>query len=99
MTKLTASRSPSERVCRFEARISGTGRRRPEQARDVAVARRLLDRPLDEVLDVREPREVRVDVCLRLLAGDLEVLGEPERRDPVDDPEVDHLRDRALALS
>ena len=34
--------------------------------------------------------------CLRLLARDLEVLGEAERRDPVDDPEVDHLRDRAL---
>ena len=29
MTELTASRSPSERVCRFIARISGTGRRRP----------------------------------------------------------------------
>src|SRR5437763_2751648 len=29
MTKLTASRSPSERVCRFDARSSGTGRRRP----------------------------------------------------------------------
>jgi len=30
MTELTASRSPSERVCRFDARISGTGRRRPK---------------------------------------------------------------------
>ena len=29
ITKLTASRSPSERVCRLDARISGTGRRRP----------------------------------------------------------------------
>ena len=29
MTKFTASRSPSERVARFDARISGTGRRRP----------------------------------------------------------------------
>jgi hypothetical protein len=26
---LTASRSPSDRVARFDARISGTGRRRP----------------------------------------------------------------------
>ena len=68
-----------------------------EQARRVAVARGVLDRPRDEVLDVREAGEVRVDVRLRLLARDLEVLGEPERRDPVDDPEVDHLRDRALA--
>ena len=29
MTKLTAIRSPKPRVWRFEARISGTGRRRP----------------------------------------------------------------------
>ena len=35
--------------------------------------------------------------CLRLLARDLEVLREPEGGDAVDDPEVDHLRDRALA--
>ena len=69
-----------------------------EQRRDVAVLRRLLDRARDEVLHVREAREVRVDVLLRLLARDLEVLREPERGDPVDDPEVDHLRDRALGL-
>src|SRR5881397_1447135 len=29
MTKLTARRSPSDRVCRLEARDTGTGRRRP----------------------------------------------------------------------
>src|SRR5262249_30770315 len=67
-----------------------------EQARRVAVALRLLDRALDEVLHVREAREVRVDVLLRLLAWDLEVLREAERGDPVDDAEVDHLRHRAL---
>ena len=97
MTKLTASRSPSERVCAVRR---ADLRHRPaaaEQRRDVAVARRLLDRPRDEVLHVREAREVRVDVGLRLLARDLEVLREAERRDAVDDPEVDHLRDRALA--
>ena len=69
-----------------------------EQRRHVAVALGLLDRALDEVLHVREAREVGVDVLLRLLARDLEVLGEPERRDPVDDPEVDHLGDVALVL-
>ena len=69
-----------------------------EQRRHVAVPLRLLDRPLDEVLDVREAREVGVDVLLRLLARDLQVLGEPERRDAVDDPEVDHLGDVALVL-
>ncbi len=35
---------------------------------------------------------------LRLLARDLEVLGEPECRDAVDDPEVDHLGNVALIL-
>ena len=69
----------------------------PEQARHVAVTLGLLDRARDEVLDEREAREVGVDVLLRLLARDLEVLGEAEGRDPVDDPEVDHLRDRPLA--
>src|SRR5213076_660196 len=45
-----------------------------------------------------EAGEIGVDVRLRLLARDLEVLREPERRDAVDDPEVDHLRDVALVL-
>ena len=98
MTELTASRSPSARVCRLRTRISGTGPPAAEQRRHVAVALGLLDRALDEVLHVREAREVGVDVLLRLLARDLEVLGEAERRDPVDDPEVDHLRDVALVL-
>ena len=56
MTKLTASRSPNPRVWRFRAFSSGTGRRRPRRRR-VPVALGLLDRPLDEVLDVREARE------------------------------------------
>ena len=98
MTKLTASRSPSDARLPVRRAELGDGPAPAEQARDVAVARRLLDRPLDERLHVREAREVRVDVLLRLLARDLEVLGEPERRDPVDDPEVDHLRDVALVL-
>src|SRR5919198_5357492 len=75
-------------------------RRRPapaEQARRVAVALRLLDRAVDEVLHQREPREVRVDVLLRLLPRYLEVLREAEGGDPVDDAEVDHFRDRAIA--
>ena len=97
MTKLTASRSPSERVCRLRRADLGHRPAAAEQRGHVAVALRLLDRPRDEVLHVREPREVGVDVGLRLLARDLEVLREPERRDAVDDPEVDHLRDRALA--
>ena len=98
MTKLTASRSPSERVCAVRGADLRHRAAAAEQRRHVAVARRLLDRPRDEVLHVREAREVGVDVRLRLLARDLEVLGEAERRDPVDDPEVDHLRDVALVL-
>ena len=69
-----------------------------EQARRVPVLRRLRDRPRDERLHLREAREVRVDVRLRLLLRDVQVLGEPEGRDPVDDPEVDHLGDRPLVL-
>ena len=69
-----------------------------EECRHVAVALGLLDRALDEVLDVREAGEVGVDVLLRLLARDLQVLRESERGDPVDDPEVDHLGDVALVL-
>ena len=34
MTKLTATRSPKPRVCRFDARSSGTGRRRPSSVVD-----------------------------------------------------------------
>ena len=96
MTEFTARRSPSERVWRFEARSSGIGRRRPSKvvtnpsALACAIVRAM------NCLHVREAREVGVDVGLRLLAGNLEVLGEAERRDPVDDPEVDHLRDVAL---
>ena len=37
--------------------------------------------------------------ALRLVTRDLEVLRQAERRDAVDDPEVDHLRDRAAAPS
>ena len=47
---------------------------------------------------MREARQVRVDVGLRLLPRDLEVLREPERRDAVDDPEVDHLGHVALVF-
>ena len=76
----------------------GNGSPPPEQARHVAVLRRLHDRARDERLHEREAREVRVDVGLRLLLRDVEVLGEPEGGDPVDDPEVDHLRDVPLVL-
>ena len=69
----------------------------PEQRRHVAVPRRLLDRPRDERPGLRETREIRVDVLLGLVARDLEVLRKTERRDPVDDPEVDHLRDRPFS--
>ena len=91
---------PLAEGARLPARRADLGHGSPpaEQARHVAVALRLLDRAGDEVLHVREPREVRVDVRLSLVARDLEVLRQPVRGDAVDDPEVDHLRDRALVL-
>src|SRR6185503_8551945 len=49
---------------------------------------------LDDVaLDLRVPLEVLVDEALRLLAWHLHPPGEPEIAHPVDDPEVEHLRD------
>ena len=74
MTKLTAMRSPNPRVCRFDARISGHGPAPSEQRGHVAVGLRLFDRARDEILDVRETCEVGVDVALRLVTRDLEVL-------------------------
>src|SRR3954469_18842677 len=90
---------PLPERARLPVRRADLRRRTPaaEQARGVAVALRLLDRPLDEVLDTWETREIRVDVLLRLLARDLEVLREPERGNSVDDAEVDHLRDRPVS--
>src|SRR5919108_5221365 len=55
-----------------------------QQGGDVAVFTRLIDRALDEVLHVREAGEVRVDVRLRLVAVDAEVLRKPVRGDAVD---------------
>ena len=69
----------------------------PEQRRDVAVLGRLLDRRRDERLHGREALEVAVDELLRLLARDLQPVGEAEGREAVDDPVVDHLRLRARA--
>ena len=98
ITVFTASRSPSERVWRFEARSSGSGGGVRER-RDVAVRCGVRDRPRDQLLHARESRQVGVDQFLRLVARDAEVLGEPERRDAVDDPEVDHLRGVALTAA
>ena len=63
-----------------------------EQGANVAVLLGLLDGSGDEVLNVREAREVGVDVGLRLLPRYVELIGEPERGDAVDDPEVDGFR-------
>src|SRR5439155_12883697 len=67
-----------------------------KQTYRIAVASRLLDRALDEILHIRKAGKIGVDVLLRLLARDLEVLREAEGGDAVDDAEVDHLRDRAV---
>ncbi len=69
-----------------------------EQGANEAVPLGLLDRSGDEVLHVREAGEVGVDVGLGLLARNVQLVGEPERGDAVDDPEVDGLRLAPLVL-
>jgi hypothetical protein len=66
MIEFTARRSPSERVCRFEARISGTGRRLRDEGRGALLVLQvhdelLLEVPEAEVGPVREL--VREEMC------------------------------------
>ncbi len=67
-----------------------------EHRHRVAALARLLDRARDPLGDARHASAVGVDVRLRLLAGDVELVGQPEARDAVDDAEVDGLRAVAL---
>ena len=62
-----------------------------EERRHVAQLLRRRDRARDELVHMREAGQIRVDVDLRLLARDAELLREPERADPVDDAEVHGL--------
>ena len=91
---------PLAKRARLSVRGAELGDRPPaaEEGRHVAVGSRLRDRAADELLHAREAREVGVDVRLRLLARNLQVLGQPEGGDAVDDPEVDHLGDVALVF-
>ena len=63
----------------------------PEQRGHVAVLGRPLDRRPHEVAHLREARQVALDELARLVLGDVQPVGEPERGEPVDDSEVDHL--------
>ena len=64
----------------------------PEQRRDVAVLGALLDRLLDEPRHGREPGQVALDELVRFLLGDVQPVGHPPGREPVNDSVVDHLR-------
>ena len=69
----------------------------PHQGRHVALLLGSLDDLLAEGADGGEALQVAGDEFLALFAGDVEPVGEAEAGQPVDDPEVDHLRLRALA--
>ncbi len=96
ITVLTARRSPSRRVLGLPERSSGIERRRPIRVFTIALLLRPLDHLLAEGADRREAFEVAGDEFLALLARDVEPVGEAEPGEAVDDPEVDHLRLRAL---
>src|SRR3954453_11930782 len=63
-----------------------------EERGHVAVRLGPLDRLLDPRLDRREALEVAIDELLRLVLLNGEPVRQPEGRQPVDDPVVDHLR-------
>ena len=70
-----------------------------EHRHRVAALAGLVDRPRDPLRDPRHAPAVGVDVRLRLLAGDVELVGQAEARDAVDDAEVDGLRAVPLVLA
>src|SRR4029077_18191171 len=69
----------------------------PHQGGHVALLLRPFDHFLAEAAHRREALEVAGDEFLRLFARDVEAVGQAEAGQPVDDPEVDHFRFRALA--
>jgi hypothetical protein len=62
------------------------------QGLHMALVGRLGNRCVDEPLDGWEALEIAVDVERGFLALDLEAVGETERRQPIGDAVVDHLR-------
>ncbi len=70
-----------------------------EQRDGEAALARVGDRALDELGHERHAAAVGVDVGLRLVALDLELLREAVGADAVDDPEVDRLGAVALVLA
>ena len=55
------------------------------------------DRLFDESRHRGEPGEVALDELVGLLLGDVEPVGHPPGREPVNNPVVDHLRFRSHA--
>ena len=96
MHELTASRSPSSAPggSGRGARGSAGGGRTASSAWPRSLAAAIV-RSMNS-LHARVAAEVGVDVALRLVALDAELLRQAERRDAVDDPEVDRLGAVAL---
>ena len=63
----------------------------PEQREHIALVLGELLRLLDVVADAGKALEIFLDVGAGLLAADAELVGEPERRDAIDDAEVDRF--------
>ena len=78
--------------CRSCSCSSGTRRRRPVIVRTTPVARASASVLVDVRAHAREAGEVRVDELLRGLLRHADVLGERERRLPVEQRVVDDLR-------
>ena len=88
---LIAARSLKARIEGLECDDVGIVALAPEQREHIAV---LLGERLGlfhVVADAGEALEIFLDVGAGLLALDAELVGEPERRDAVDDAEVDRL--------
>ena len=88
----TVSRSAAARIWPLRLFSSGTSRRRPNSVLTTPGRARLFERAVDETAHPREAGEVGVDELLRGLLGDADVLGQRERRLPVEQRVVDDLR-------
>ena len=79
---LTARRSPSDAHLAVLRAQLGDRPAAAEQRLGVAALARVVDRPLDELADARHPPAVDVDVALRLVALDAELLRQAVREMP-----------------
>ena len=86
--RVTLSGLTDRRVARIDVAERAAA---SEDRLGIALLTGLSYRGLHEVLNLRIKSEVRLDQISSLLTGTVEPLGESERRDTVDNTEVDHL--------